>query len=953
MQAIYVIAGGDWLSQTLNAIVSFMNTDNWVIIRRIVTALSVLVVAITWIRRHNVMDMLGWIGTIVLMSLLVSVRTPVQIIDNSDLTKVYQVDNVPVGLALPASLTTTIGHALVQGYEMVFSQPDSVTYSKTGMLFGANLVSRSTDFLSKHPEITTLFADYVQNCVMGDIFLNGKYTLDELMNSTDPYTIIFSKPSPLRQVQNYKKFTTSGDNGQTEIKAFLSCEEAAVILKQKLGLDTQTGGKSWSYYARWLFGGRPNPDLLLSQMLGESYNYFYNSGQSASQIIRQNVTMNALRDGIMGYAARNGDTSSLLNIATTSSMEKQRLAHATVGQVALRSLPMSQTLIVGLIIGIFPLMVLGGMFNAVTLNVLKGYVLAIMWVQSWPLFYAILNSCMTFYAKANGSPVVLSELSQVQLKYSDLATTAGYLSMLIPPLAWGMLKGLGSSFSNLYSHLASSAISPAATAAAGSIDGNYSYANMQTENVSGNSWNTNSSTMFGQMSHQLANGATSTQMRDGNTVTDSTQAASKLPVSINFARQLASAQQEMAREAQTQSQSALHGFNSSISSAWNTLSQFGSNRGSSDSMTQGADSTMSAQDSMMASKMRSAVESYAKGHNISKEQATQELGQRSIRASTGLYGDASAHGGIGIKAIGTGGGVSFRAGAKAGVDFDDVDSHQASSGTRSSQDARHDLDAKSTKDFKEASDYFTSRKLNDSGSHTDNNAASRADQLSVALNSAKQSYDQYTTSQARSHEYAEMASRTETMSGQVNEDLNQQFAQYVRKQAPHDADTLLTDTGSPEIAAKRRQLAWSFVQSQVQPGLDNAYSDAKDGLGQNMSTVSSGGGSQDVLSDYASHKGAIENATTDAGIKGDVKGSVDGMLNETRGNIAGIQGEIEGASKTVDTQYSELKNDHRSQAQSQNTVFNREKASQNAIPGADSSEELLEKAKKLENNRNK
>ncbi|BBV79163.1 MULTISPECIES: conjugal transfer mating-pair stabilization protein TraG [Enterobacteriaceae] len=953
MQAIYVIAGGDWLSQTLNAIVAFMNTDNWVIIRRIVTALSVLVVAITWIRRHNVMDMLGWIGTIVLMSLLVSVRTPVQIIDNSDLTKVYQVDNVPVGLALPASLTTTIGHAMVQGYEMVFAQPDSVTYSKTGMLFGANLVARSTDFLSKNPEITTLFADYVQNCVMGDIFLNGKYTLDELMNSTDPYTIIFSKPSPLRQVQNYKKFTTSGNNGQTEIKAFLSCEEAAVILKQKLGLDTQTGGKSWSYYARWLFGGRPNPDLLLSQMLGESYNYFYNSGQSASQIIRQNVTMNALRDGIMGYAARNGDTSSLLNIATTSSMEKQRLAHATVGQVALRSLPMSQTLIVGLIIGIFPLMVLGGMFNAVTLNVLKGYVLAIMWVQSWPLLYAILNSCMTFYAKANGSPVVLSELSQVQLKYSDLATTAGYLSMLIPPLAWGMLKGLGSSFSNLYSHLASSAISPAATAAAGSIDGNYSYANMQTENVSGNSWNTNSSTMFGQMSHQLANGATSTQMRDGSTVTDSTQAASKTPVNINFARQIATAQQEMAREAQTQSQSALHGFNSSISSAWNTLSQFGSNRGSSDSMTQGADSTMSAQDSMMASKMRSAVESYAKGHNISKEQATQELGQRSIRASTGLYGDASAHGGIGIKAFGTGGGVSFRAGAKAGVDFDDVDSHQASSGTRSSQDARHDLDAKSTKDFKEASDYFTSRKLNDSGSHTDNNAASRADQLSVALNSAKQSYDQYTTSQARSHEYAEMASRTETMSGQVNEDLNQQFAQYVRKQAPHDADTLLTDTGSPEIAAKRRELAWSFVQSQVQPGLDNAYSDAKDGLGQNMSTVSSGGGSQDVLSDYASHKGAIENATTDAGIKGDVKGSVNGMLNETRGNIAGIQGEIEGASKTVDTQYSELKNDHRSQAQSQNTVFNREKASQNAIPGADSSEELLEKAKKLENNRNK
>ena len=904
MQEIYVIAGGDWLTQTLNAIVTFMSTENWVVIRRIATAFSVLVVAISWIRRHNIMDMLGWAGVIVLMSLLVSVRTSVQIIDISNQTKVYKVDNVPVGLALPASLTTKIGYALVQGYEMVFSQPDSITYSKTGMIFGANLVSRSTDFLSQNPEITTIFTDYVQNCVMGDIFLNGKYTMEDLMNSADPYTLIFSKPSPLRGVFN--------NNNQ-----FLTCEEAAAVIKPKLALDTQTGGKTWSYYVRQLFGGRPNPDILFSQMIGDSYNYFYGAGQSAASIVRQNVTMNALRNGIMSYAARNGDTSSLLNIATTSSMEKQRLAHATVGQVALRSLPMSQTLIVGLTIGIFPLMVLGGMFNAVTLNVLKGYVLAIMWVQSWPLLYAILNSCMTFYAKANGSPVVLSELSQVQIKYSDLATTAGYLSMLIPPLAWGMLKGLGAGFSNLYSHLASSAISPAATAASGAVDGNYSYANMQTENVSGNSWNTNSSTMFGQMSQQLGNGATSTQMRDGSTVTDSTQAASKLPVSINFARQLASAQQEMAREAQTQSQSAMQSFSSSMSSTWQTLSQFGTNRGSSDSMTQGADSTMSAQDSMMASKMRTAVESYAKAHNISNDQATQELASRSSRASAGLYGDASAHGGIGIKAFGTGGGVSFRAGAKAGVDFDDLDSHQASSSTRASQDARHDIDAKSTKDFKEASDYFTSRKINESGSHTDNNAASRADQLSASLSSAKQSLEQYSTSQARSKEYAEMASRTETMSGQVNEDLNQQFAQYVRKQAPHDADSLLTDTGSPEVAAKRRELAWSFVQSQVQPSVDNAYSDAKDGLGQSMDNVSAGGGRQEVLSDHAAHKASIESATSDAGIKGNVKGSVDGMMTETRNNISGTQSEIKGASASVDNQYSALERHHQSEANNQ------------------------------------
>lgn len=62
------------------------------------------------------------------------------------------------------------------------------------------------------------------------------------------------------------------------------------------------------------------------------------------------------------------------------------------------------------------------------------------------MLYAILNSAMTFYAKQNGAPVVLSEISQIQLKYSDLASTAGYLSMMIPPLSWMMVRGSGQDF---------------------------------------------------------------------------------------------------------------------------------------------------------------------------------------------------------------------------------------------------------------------------------------------------------------------------------------------------------------------------------------------------------------------------------------------------------------------------------------------------------------------------
>ncbi|HIB9541637.1 TPA: conjugal transfer mating-pair stabilization protein TraG, partial [Klebsiella pneumoniae] len=633
MLEVYAIAGGDWLRGNLNAIAAFMGTGTWSTIEKMCIAISVLIVAGSWVKKHNVMDLIGWVFSLTLVSMLVVIRTPVQIIDYSNVAQVYEVDNVPIGLAIPASLTTRVGNALIQSYEMVFALPDSVTYSKTGMLFGSNLVAKSTDFLSQNPQITTLFSDYVQNCVMGDIFLNHKYSFEELLNSPDPYTLIFANPSPLRGVFD--------KNNQ-----FQTCEEASRDLKSALALDTQTGGKTWNYYVRQLFGGKPNPDVLFSQMIGDSYNYFYSSGQSAGQIIRQNVTMNALRSGIQSYAARSGDTASLVNMANTSSLEKQRLAQATMGHQALRALPLMQTVIMGLMIGMFPIMVMAAMFNMMTLQVLKGYVFALIWLQTWPLLFAILNSAMAYYAKQNGVPVVLSELSQVQLKNSDIATTAGYIAVMIPPLSWGIVKSMGAAFSSAYSHFSSSGLSATSQAASGVVDGNYSFANMQMENVSGYSWGTNSTTSFGQMSRQLANGGMSTQTRDGSMVWDSGGAMSKLPVDINVGRQIASAQQQMARESDVQAESALHGYNSSVTSAWNSLQQFGTNKGNSASTTTGADTTESSQDSMARSKMMNAVDSYAKANHISRDEAFGQLMDKSVRGDVSGEAYVGARGGV-------------------------------------------------------------------------------------------------------------------------------------------------------------------------------------------------------------------------------------------------------------------------------------------------------------------
>ncbi|HBT0309502.1 conjugal transfer mating-pair stabilization protein TraG, partial [Klebsiella pneumoniae] len=589
-----------------------------------------------------------------------------------------------------------------------------------------------------------------------------------------------------------------------------------------------------------------------------------------------------------------------------------------------------------------------------TLQVLKGYVFALIWLQTWPLLFAILNSAMAYYAKQNGVPVVLSELSQVQLKNSDIATTAGYIAVMIPPLSWGIVKSMGAAFSSAYSHFSSSGLSATSQAASGVVDGNYSFANMQMENVSGYSWGTNSTTSFGQMSRQLANGGMSTQTRDGSMVWDSGGAMSKLPVDINVGRQIASAQQQMAREADVQAESALHGYNSSVTSAWNSLQQFGTNKGNSASTTTGADTTDSSQDSMARSKMWNAVVANAKANNISNEESFQQLMDDSAKSTQGvdLYGSGKWSSGDQLfgKLGKWGTGLSAEAGVKGSAGWTHSSGNTDNVGTsgRESNDSRHDTSSQAAKDFKEASDYFTSRKTTTSGNITDNNASSRVDQFAASLSSAKNSYDQYTSSRTRSHEYSEMASRTESMTGQMNENLTQQFANFVQHRAPQDAEAILTNTSSPEIAAQREALAREFVKEQVEPRVDAAYQQGRESIGQNMAGVSGGGDNGSVMADYRQNSGRIDAMTQDAGIKDNVDQKVGGMITENKQQQQETRENIQRQGAEVKNENTEMEKDHKTKANEFKGDYNERKSKVKSLPGADSPTELEAKAAKIQ-----
>ena len=867
MDVIYTTTGGAWFRDSFNAVAAFTSSNNWDVLVSMATTLSVCIAVIAYIRTHDLMGMVKWAMVFVMVGgVLLGIKRPVQIIDLSDPIGVYRVDNVPVGLVLPASLVSGVGHGLVLAYETVFHQPDAFTYSKTGMLWGAKLVGTSQDIGLSNPVMLQLFSDYVQNCVIGDIMLNNKYTFDRLFNGLDT-SIIFNPPggaSPLRGLYD-------------ENKTFQTCAVIASRLSNSINTDTSSSGTALSRASLRLFGSKANRSVLFSQMLGDSYSFFSLSSAGASEILKKNITLSMLRKGISSTAARNGDAASLVNLSSESSYAKMRMSQATGADIATRTLPMMQTILFGMLIGLFPIVILLAIMSVLTVEILKGYVFALVYLQMWPVLFAILNNAMNFYLKSNlfGFQYTLSNMDELALQMSDIAVTAGWLSISIPFLALAIVKGLAGAASQAGSALGSMIQSTASQSSSQTVDGTWAFNNMQTDNVTGGKWDTNFSYANGQMTTQGHNGALTTTTADGQTVYNTAPAMSKLPVDINFGKAMSSTAQRLARESETQAESSLSGYNHAVNSAFNQARQFSTQSGNSSTMTSGADSSQATTQTKGVNMMMSAAKSLAARENISEQDAFNKLMDASqrdefnagFRGGVGVDSDRAVLGKLAGLAVGAkGNGELYLGGSK---NWSDNETDSTNHGNTKGTDHTKDRTSQELADFRQGKDMVQNYRSSVSGSHADNTANTMLEQLGTTLSVADSNYSQYTSSLTRSHEYSQMASTSDTTSGNMQSNYAQEFVGYVRQHAPDKADNLLTDTASPSARAEREQLVGEFMESTMRSRVEGMYEQKMSTLSDDMSTVGKPAATGntaaqgDELINQRAQQTAIQNDTAD------------------------------------------------------------------------------------------
>ncbi|MEH3638108.1 conjugal transfer protein TraG, partial [Escherichia coli] len=348
-------------------------------------------------------------------------------------------------------------------------------------------------------------------------------------------------------------------------------------------------------------------------------------------------------------------------------------------------------------------------------------------------------------------------------------------------------------------------------------------------------WDTNQSVRDGQMLTQHASGATTTKTAGGGILHDGKSAISSLATDIQFGRMLSSSYQAQQREAESQVQSLSNSISHGSQLVGSQLTQWAQQRGNSDTVVSGADSSRATTLTQAINKLNSVADSLAKRAGISTSEAVTEVLDKS---QSGNF-TAGVSGSVGKDKL-----FGFLS-AKAQADFSYKGSDRSSHGINSdiSSKTGHDrsLTAQETKDVRDAMDVINNHRTTDNSSHTDNASSSLSEQLASNLSDLQSQIKQYNDALNRSHEYAQMASYAENNSASINSNYSQEFVNYVHQSAPGRATTVLTDAGNPSLRAEREQLAQAFVDEKLKPQLEQEFREnrlrASEGMGSVGPTV--------------------------------------------------------------------------------------------------------------------
>lgn len=592
--------GGEGLVYTFNAVASLFNGSRALGASLVYMAsvFSMLLMVMMMVAKQELMPTVKWFfGALFLTSALMVPKVDIVVIDR--VTKLTRpVANVPFMLGVFAGISSQLGDILAKQMDAVFSKagPD---YRGNGVAMASQLLSKVNHFHIRDPLMASNVRGFVQQCMVFDI-AKGKYTIKALHQTDDIWTLLKENASPARGFV-YKTFDEGLQRqGNPSAKPFkskiITCKEGADALEQAWGNAYKQAAIA---YGSRLYPSAPNPANLFMQNLPLAHDYLTQLSRSAESILQQSMMSNAIDDGLLELNQLTDANAAVTAYAAKRAQAQQRVAYSLQGSMASLSLSVLKVVVEILFYGLFPIVVAISIFPG-GYAVIKKYLIALFWIQSWAPMYAILNMIMNVYGKASSVAAVhtmgkgalsMTALRGLSEANAWVSSVAGYTMMSVPFLSYGIIHYGAGALSQLSTHFGSVTQSAASHAAEEATTGNYSMGNTTFDthnrhNLSGFKQDTNASVATGRSTFQQRDGSQLSRNSDGSAAYNRAGSLSEFGGNIKMSDQLATSFNESANQSmQSGMQDSLSAANN-LTQAFNQADEFRHHRGKNTDLTQ-------------------------------------------------------------------------------------------------------------------------------------------------------------------------------------------------------------------------------------------------------------------------------------------------------------------------------------------------------------------------------
>ena len=887
MYELFTLGGGTYLVDLLNAVAAITSGGAYVTLAQLAGVAGLAWVLFRTAFGGSWKDNAKWMMLfVVVWGAMIVPKATVRVVDRLDpALSPAVVANVPIGLALFASLTSQVGDGLTRLTEQAFTLPDDLAYQRHGLIFGARLAAAATRL-----EITdTVFAknlrNYARQCVFHALLL-GHISADDLRESTDIWALVTAGgtpsagASPARMFEFATRLPAVGTGATPVMREIVTCQDGAGRLDALWGAEIARAG---TVFGRRLFPGVRTDALARAEFLAAlpaAHDFLIGAARSAGEIMRQQMVLNAVHDAGEQWAAEAGNAAALRAYTEARAEAQTVSAYRAIGRQAETWVPLLKIVFECLYIGAFPMAVLLMLTPAGT-AIFRSYVTGLVWLQSWGPLYAVLHRIsmgeaaerMSAMAAMPGGEIGISLVAQAGIRAvgSDVAVMSGYLSMSVPFLAAALAYGLSKATVLATSVLAVGQDAASAAAHEGTT-GNLSLANTSTDThrfatLEGRQIRTSAHVDSDRYTGYAPAGAGFTVTGDGTVVADAGAATSRIPAAgVRLSESLSSSHETRAAEARGLSRhwSAEAGMarNAAVTDATALVERYSHDVSTGEAHARGVTESESAQ----VQALESHYEKMAETAGITRDQ------------TAALTGEARVGGGWDfVVKIGADGSASWRGQTIEREDWNRLkeyaESHQVTELWSGVSDASRR--------------YSTQTGMSDS--------ASLNESVSANLTRMRSFQERASLSRSESESWSEQAAQVRSDAQAIERELGQPFFAWLSERISADGRTIgaagamrIASPQTPEDAEALREHAAAFIAERypAPAGPDPASIGGESEYGAARNTLTDAYTRETAAAHGGWSEGVRDRAyVADAPIPGEVEAAALGERAETRADM--------------------------------------------------------------------